>query len=285
MKKEVKSKSTWLKKLRSKYRLVILNDATFEEKLSLRLSRLNVFVVVGIGSILLISLTTVIISFTPLKEYIPGYASTSLRKRAIQNAVMVDSLRTVIGQYDQYLAIINGVVSGELMEWEQGADTPKAPVVNEDLKNSQKDSAFRTDIEQQERFDVLETKNDRISQLNFFPPIKGVVSDHFDSRKKHYAVDITAKENEPILAALAGTVIFSSWTTDGGYVIAIQHPENLITVYRHNSVLLKKQGDIVRPGEAIAIIGNSGHLTTGPHLHFELWYSGTPLDPEKYFSF
>lgn len=285
MKEEVKPKKTWLKKLRSKYRLVILNDVTFEEKLSLRLSRLNVFVVVGIGSILLVSLTTVIIAFTPLREYIPGYSSTSLRKRAIHNAIMVDSLRTVIGHYDQYLAIINGVVSGELVDWAEGSDTLKAPVMNEELGNSPRDSAFRSDIEQQDRFDVLETKSDRISHLNFFPPVKGVVSDHFDSRKKHFGVDITAKENEPILAALSGTVIFSSWTTDGGYVIALQHPDNLFTVYRHNSVLLKKQGDIVRVGEAIAIIGNSGHLTTGPHLHFELWYSGTPLDPEKYFSF
>jgi murein DD-endopeptidase MepM/ murein hydrolase activator NlpD len=285
MKEEEIKKKSWLKKLRSKYRLVILNDVTFEEKLSLRLSRLNVFVVVGIGSILLISLTTVIIAFTPLREYIPGYSSTTLRKRAIQNAVLVDSLRTVIGHYDQYLAIINGVVSGEPIDWEKGADTTRTVVMNEDLSNSKRDSAFRTDIEQQDRFDVLESKTDPISRLNFFPPIKGVVSDHFDSRKKHYGVDITAKENEPILAALSGTVIFSSWTTDGGYVIAIQHPDNLFTVYRHNSVLLKKQGDIVKVGEAIAIIGNSGHLTTGPHLHFELWYAGTPLDPEKYFSF
>ena len=278
----------WIERLKNKYRLVILNDDTFEEKLSFRLSRLNVFVATGLSVITLIALTIILIAFTPLREYIPGYSSTSLRRQALENAMLTDSLRRVIANQERYVEIINGVISGELKEYDT-ADAVEAQVIDSiEMPPSPEDSALREMVAQEERYNIFEGgtgENSVMANRTFFSPIKGMVSGKFDPQTDHFAVDIVAPENEPILAVLEGTVLLATWSSDEGYVIALQHAGGIISIYKHNSILLKEQGEVVQAGEAIAIIGNSGHLSTGPHLHFELWNNGIAVDPESYVVF
>lgn len=278
----------WIERLKNKYRLVILNDDTFEEKLSFRLSRLNVFVTIGLSVITLIALTTILIAFTPLREYIPGYSSTSLRRQALNNAMLTDSLRRVIANQERYVGIINGVISGDLPEYDTTDVVEATGSDSIEMPPSREDSALREMVAQEERYNIFDDGSEEdqdMANLTFFSPIKGVISGKFDPQTDHFAVDIVAAENEPILAVLDGTVLLSTWSSDEGYVLAIQHMAGIISVYKHNSVLLKEQGEVVRAGEAIAIIGNSGHLSTGPHLHFELWNNGIAVDPESYIVF
>jgi murein DD-endopeptidase MepM/ murein hydrolase activator NlpD len=273
-------------KLRNKYRLVILNDDTFEEKLSLRLSRLNVFVVAGLSAILLIAGTTVIIAFTPLREYVPGYSSTAMKRQAVQNSFRVDSLERQLALNDHYLEIIRGVISGELVDFE--TNTPDTSFVLEadlDSEVSAQDRLLREDVERESQFDVVRDLTSPAVQQNFLAPVKGIVNAEFDGEVKHFGVDVLAGENEPVLATLDGTVDFVGWSTAQGHVVCIQHADDLFSLYAHNAAILVSVGDRVEAGKAVALIGNSGGETTGPHLHFELWHLGKPLDPEKYISF
>ncbi len=287
--KQKKEQNKLIEKLRNKYRLVVLNDETFEEKLSIRLSRLNVFVLAGVIGVLLIAGTTILIAFTPIREYIPGYSSTSLKRQAMENALKVDSLEREIQNYEQYLRIVQGIVSGEPMTFESGDTNSIDQPLEDDFVVSKEDSLLRENVEQEDRYNIgaspTNKKQNLLENYSFFTPLKGVITADFEARKDHFGVDIVSGEDEPILSTLDGTVVFSSWTSDAGYVIAVQHKGDLFSVYKHNSVLLKKQGDPVKAGEVLAIVGNSGEETTGPHLHFEIWFNGSPIDPTKYMHF
>jgi murein DD-endopeptidase MepM/ murein hydrolase activator NlpD len=278
-------------KLRNKFRLVLMNDETFEEKLSFRLSRLNVFVVVGTIFIILIIGTTFIIAFTPLREYIPGYSDVDSKKRVVELLVRVDSLESALKQNYGYLKNINNIIDGNVNGNEKLVKPSDKPI-NYDtitLSKSKEDSALRTEIENEDQYNIGISYDDKpknsIKDYFFFAPLKGTVSNNFSIKDKHYGIDIVASPNDIIKSTLDGMVILNAWTLETGYVIAIQHQNNLISVYKHNSVLLKKEGMYVKAGEAIAYVGNSGELTTGPHLHFELWYNGNPVDPKEYISF
>lgn len=289
MAKDKRDKDRLVNKLRSKYRLVILNDDTFEEKLSFKLSRLNVFLVTGLSAIFLIAGTIVLIAFTPLREYIPGYSSTALRKQAFQLALSTDSLAQQLEYQNLYIknvqSIINGDFPADMSNEEMMDSTLKKAQI--DLSISEKDSLLRKQVEEEERFSVPVESSGRLktTNLNFFTPLKGLITQSFNPEEDHLGIDVVSKENEVIKSALGGRVIFSEWTAETGYVIIIQHPERFTSVYKHNSALLKKQGEEVDTGEPIAIIGNSGELSSGPHLHFELWYEGYPVDPEEYIFF
>jgi murein DD-endopeptidase MepM/ murein hydrolase activator NlpD len=288
--KQPKKNKKRLEKLRNKYRLVILNDETFEEKASLRLSRLNVIAVGGSIFLLLILITTSIIVFTPIREFIPGYTDVNLRKNLITLTLKADSLEKQMLIKDKYITTLQRIIKGE----PPADEIPQPKDSTIDIKNinlgiSEKDSALRAKIEQEEKYNLI-TSNTKFSSTGlssffFFAPIKGTITGEFDPQTKHYGIDVVAPKNEPISATLDGTVIFADWTTETGYTIIIQHQNNLISVYKHNSVLLKNEGDIVQAGEVIAILGNSGEITTGPHLHFELWYNGYPIDPKEYIIF
>jgi len=278
-------------KLKDKYRLVLMNDETFEEKLSLRMSRLNVFIVVGTIIILLIIGTTFIIAFTPLREYIPGYSDVNSRKRVVQLLVRVDSLESALNQNNQFLKNINNVMDGKVAGTENLVKPPES-ILNFDtitLSKSKEDSALRNEIESQNQYNIglynEEKPQNSIKNFYFFTPLKGTISNNYSVKDQHYGIDIVASPNDAIKATLDGMVILAAWTLETGYIIAIQHQSNLISVYKHNSVLLKKEGMFVKAGEPIAYVGNSGELTTGPHLHFELWYNGNPVDPKEYISF
>lgn len=276
-------------KWRNKYRLVILNDENFEEKLSLKLSRLNVFVIVSISIVVLITGTILLIAFTPLKEYIPGYSSTALKRQAYNNALRVDSLQTKLSQYEQYVNIIKGVVSNEPLEYigdtiEQSAAAFTGAF---SLDPSSDDSLLRASVEYEEAFNIQggESALSPLYSYAFFTPVRGEIIQGFLPEENHFAVDIITRKNEPVKACLKGTVLFAEFSAQTGYTIVIQHAANLISVYKHNSTLFKKQGDRVRAGEVIGIIGNTGELSTGPHLHFELWYDGKPINPEDFLQF
>ncbi len=273
-------------KLRSKFRLVVLNDETFEEKISLKLSRLNVFLVLTIAAILLIGSTIMLVAFTPLREYIPGYASTELRRTALDLTIKADSLEAQLAYNKQYLNNIKNIINGEPIDPEsfrQSDTTISAGDMDQSV--SKADSALRKTVEEEERFNISAGTNKSLAGFSFIAPVKGLLTSNYDSGLEHFGVDVTAKRNTPIKACLSGTVIFSQWTTETGYVMIIQHAKELLSVYKHCSALLKQPGERVQTGQAIAIIGNSGENSTGPHLHFELWHQGNAVNPENFISF
>jgi murein DD-endopeptidase MepM/ murein hydrolase activator NlpD len=275
------------KKLTDKYRMVILNENTFEERFALKLSRLNVFVFGGMFSIILIVGTILLIAFTPIKEYIPGYASSKLKRDAAKLTFESDSLKQRVAILENYAnslrPILTGEVKGEAIDSVQ--DLARKELIDESkLDASRQDSLFREKIESKDRFPLADELQNR-AKVVFFAPISGTVSQTFNAENKHFAIDIVAKTGTPVKAVADGTVIFSEWTTETGYVIILKHANNFISVYKHNGTLLKQQGDLVKSGEAIASVGSTGELTTGPHLHFELWSDGYAVNPTNYIDF
>ncbi len=286
-----KKKKGFIRKLRDKYRLIIYNDVTFKEVFQLKLSRLNLFIITSFVAIFLVAVTIIIIAFTPLKELIPGYPEADLRRTIIDNALTADSLKKEIRLRNKYLADIQQLVSGE-----KPRSTSKSELLTKNDKkqkvtfdNLRKDSLFRMQIEKHEQYNVNISKNNQnqkdISTLLFFPPLKGMITNSFNIHNQHYGTDIVGAGSNTVKAILDGIVIMNTWTIETGYVIQIQHKHNLISVYKHNADLLKNTGEHVEAGEIIAIVGNSGELTTGPHLHFELWHDGHPVNPEAYIDF
>ena len=288
MAKKVKKRKEIKRKLLHKYRLVILNESTFEEKISFKLSRLNVFVTGSLCIIGLIGLTTLLIAFTPLREYIPGYSSTKLKKQATDLTYKTDSLLVTLGNTNRYLDNIKLVLRGDIKNSETNLDSIREQFELDpssiDLTPIREDSMLRAEVALEDKYNLFE-RDAASSELILFPPISGVVSNTYNAGKKHFAVDVTAPIDTPIKAVANGTVIFSEWTADTGYVIILEHEEGLLSVYKHNGSLSKEQGDIVRSGEVIASVGNTGELTTGPHLHFELWSNGDTVNPLNYIDF
>lgn len=273
---------------RYKYRFVVLNSDTFEERLSFKLSRLNVFVLSGFALIFLIGGTSLLIAFTPLREYIPGYTSTNMRRQVASINHLSDSLVVALNHKEQYLQNIRNIIGGRLPEENPTSIVEENDALSISFERNAEDSLLRERVELEEQFSLFSSATSQqqgVQNLLFFNPIKGVVTQPFNAQEKHYGVDVVAQENEAIKAALDGTVAFASWTSETGYVIALLHDDNLFSIYKHNSVLLKKEGAKVSAGEAIAIIGNSGELSSGPHLHFELWHNNKAVDPQQYIVF
>ncbi|MCX2679102.1 M23 family metallopeptidase [Galbibacter sp. EGI 63066] len=277
------------KKLLHKYRLVILNEDTFEEKFSFKLNRLNVFVLGTLFTVFMIAFTTLIIAFTPLREYIPGYSSAQLKRQAMDLTYTVDSLSAKLSANEKYYSRIQQVLKGEINTQEINKDSlfeefKRDILVDVDLSPNRQDSLLRERVAIEDKYNLFESAESR-SDFVLFPPVKGTLSQKYNGKEKHYAVDVLAPKDTPIKAVADGIVIFAEWTTETGYVCIIEHAFGLISVYKHNSSLSINQGDQVKSGEVIAIIGNTGELTTGPHLHFELWSEGQPVDPENYIDF
>lgn len=276
------------RKLLHKYRLVILNENTFEEKISFKLNRLNVFVTGMIFIIVLIGLTTLLIAFTPLREYIPGYSSTKLKRQATELTYKTDSLVTVLNYTNRYLDNVRMVLRGDVENNEVNRDSLfekyKLDPSTVDLTPIREDLALREAVELEDKYNLFDQVGSE-SGIILFPPLTGTLSDGYDADEKHFAVDIVTTLDTPIKTVADGTVIFAEWTADTGNVIIVEHLDNLISAYKHCGSLSKSQGDLVRAGEVIASVGNTGELTTGPHLHFELWSNGKPLNPQNYIDF
>lgn len=275
------------KKLLHKYRLVVLNEDTFEERFSFKLNRLNVFVFSTILTVFLIAGTTLLIAFTPLREYIPGYSSTSLKKKATDLTYKTDSLQQVIAVNESYLESVRKVLSGDVKEVNFNKDSileaANAATSRIDLAPSRQDSLLREKVLQEDKYNPLTASED--INIVLFPPVKGTVSEAYNPKQKHYAIDIVTSKDAPVKATADGTVIFAEWTADTGYVIILEHRNNLISVYKHNASLAKQQRELVKAGEVIATAGNTGELSTGPHLHFELWSEGYPINPANFIDF
>ncbi|MEX6626514.1 M23 family metallopeptidase [Tenacibaculum salmonis] len=284
---KIQKKRKLKQKLVDKYRLVILNEDTFQEKFSLKLSRLNVFVFGGIFSILLIVFTTLLIAFTGLREYIPGYSSSSLKRKATRLIYQTDSLKTRLAVIERFTKALRPVLTGEISPDKIDSikiDAQNIAIDTRKLAATKEDSLFREKIEGKDRFPLSESAEGR-AKVVFFSPLTGNISQVFNTNDKHYAIDIVAKKGTPVKVIADGTVILAEWTAETGYVIMIQHPDEFISVYKHNGQLLKQQGELVKSGEAIASVGSTGELSTGPHLHFELWNNGFPVNPTDYIDF
>jgi len=277
-------------RLSDRYRLIIYNDNTFEEVGSLKLKGFNLLWLLGALGFILVSLTFMLIAYTSVREFIPGYPTSQEKREIVMNALKIDSLERALEIRDKYFANIQNILLGRDTAYKMVDKKDSLQVKNIQFTKSKSDSLLRKEVEA-EQFNVFSAErrnnshNRPASQLYFFTPLKGVITNKFNPNMGHYGVDIVAGPNEVIKSVLDGTVILATWTLETGYVIQIQHSNNLISVYKHNAELLKSIGTRVVAGEPIAIVGNSGEITTGPHLHFELWYNGQPVNPEDYIVF
>lgn len=275
--------------MRNKFRFSIFNDTTHEELFVFRANGLMMLLSIILSIIFIVISVTVLISYTPLREFIPGYPDARTRKEIVQNALKLDSLEKTVKLWDFQLSNIQRIVTGQ-PPLELGDITIKSDSANTQGisgKISKEDSLLRLEVMKQEQFNVGSPSNrvNQIEGLHFFPPVKGIVSDGFNLATNHPYIDIAAPANSVVSAVLDGTVIMATWTDETGFTIQIQHSNDLISIYKHNSKLLKRTGDKVKAGTAISLVGSTGTLTTGAHLHFELWYKGVAVDPAKYINF
>lgn len=285
-KKRNKLFSNW----KHQYRITIFNDHTFQEVWKLRVTKKDFMTLVGSLILLLIVLVTVLIAFTPIRELIPGYPDGNERRLILMNAVMVDSIKKELDIRDRYFENMKRIISGEIPEDFSNSQDTSIGFQDITFTKSLEDSLLRRQIESEEEYSLTfgeqTALDENVSSMFFFPPLKGLISASFNPEKDHFGTDIVGSKGSVVHSTLEGTIIMASWTLETGYVIQIQHSDNLISVYKHNKEVLTSVGTYVKAGESIAVLGNSGELyTTGPHLHFELWLSGKPIDPEKYLLF
>ncbi len=281
-----KRKAFW-KNFKFKYKLTITNENTLEEIVGIHVSKLNGVSVLLSAVTFIFLVTSLIIAFTPLKNYLPGYMNTEVREQVVTNALRADSLQWVLERQRMYIMNIQDIISGSVKADSVHSIDSLTVVRSEELmERTQAEDEFRKQYEENERYNLTTIDNaPAVTGLIFFRPTRGMVSSEFDANQKHFGIDIAASPNESVLATLDGTVILAIYTVDTGYLIQIQHSQNLVSVYKHCGSLLKKVGDTVKAGEAIALVGNTGENTTGPHLHFEIWNRGRALDPSKYIVF
>lgn len=286
MTKKKRNRAFW-NNIKFKYKLTIQNENTLEEVAGLRVSKLNgISVLLTILTVLFI-ISASIIAFTPLRNYLPGYMNSEVRSQVVHNALRVDSLQQVVTRQNLYIQNIQDIFKGEIKaDTVQSIDSLTTIRTSSLMEHTRREEEFRRQYEETEKYNLTSFADDSsVDGLVFHRPTRGMVSDRFDATNGHYGIDIAAKPDESILAALDGTVILSTYTAETGYLIAVQHGQDFITVYKHCGSLLKKEGDEVKGGEAIALVGNTGTMTTGPHLHFEMWRKGHAVNPEKYIVF
>jgi murein DD-endopeptidase MepM/ murein hydrolase activator NlpD len=283
-----KIKRKFFHKLKYTYRLVFYNDSTFAEVWHVRFTLINILSLIGTIFLLLVGGSIALVMFTPMREWVPGYPTQAMRNQLIENILRIDSLEYESQVRDRYFSAIRSFITGE--ETEAPESLPNGSNINYSnitFTRSEEDSLLRRQVEEEEQFNFVMRPNVPVSLINahFFKPVEGIVTNKFDPQTRHFGIDLVANPNEVVKASLDGTVIMSVWTIETGYVVQLQHASNMLTVYKHNASLLKKAGEQVKAGDAIAIIGNSGELTSGPHLHFEIWQNGRPVNPEDYIAF
>ena len=286
--KNKKENKGFFKKLFNDYKVVVSSEDTFEEKLAFKASKINVFLLMLVYSVILISFTISIVFFTELRELVPGYSSSDLLNRAVYLTQKTDSLERQIELNNKFYKSIEDVLSGKIDEFIPRENISIDSAISESstltILPSSEDSILRKYVENEDKFNL--TKNELVIENKmFFSPIKGDITQAFNFEENHFAVDISADIGTPVKSVLDGKILFSEWSVDTGHVIIIDHGDNIISVYKHNSKLLKEQNDYVQAGEVIAYSGNQGSLSSGPHLHFELWKNGTPINPEPLFNF
>lgn len=281
--KNKKENKGFFKKLFNDYKVVVSSEDTFEEKFAFKASKINVFVLMLVYSVILISFTISIVFFTELRELVPGYSSSDLLSRAIYLTQKTDSLERQIELNNKFYKSIEDVLSGKTDEFIERDNIPIDSSLNDknlfSISPNSEDSILRNYVDSQDKFNL--TINELVIENKmFFSPIKGDITQTFNFEENHFAIDIAADIGTPVKSILDGKILFSEWSVDTGHVIIVDHGDNIVSVYKHNSKSLKEQNDFVQAGEVIAYSGNQGSLSSGPHLHFELWKNGTPIDPE-----
>ena len=286
--KNKKENKGFFKKLFNDYKVVVSSEDTFEEKFAFKASKINVFVLMLVYSVILISFTIGVVFFTQLRELVPGYSSSDLLNRAIYLTQKTDSLERQIELNNKFYKSIEDVLSGKTDEFIERDNIPIDSSLNDknlfSISPNSEDSILRNYVDSQDKFNL--TKNELVIENKmFFSPIKGDITQSFNFEENHFAIDIAADIGTPVKSILDGKILFSEWSVDTGHVIIVDHGDNIVSVYKHNSKSLKEQNDFVQAGEVIAYSGNQGSLSSGPHLHFELWKNGTPIDPEPLLNF
>lgn len=286
MVKKKRHKAFW-SNIKFKYKLTIINENTLEEVVGIRVSKLNgISVLLSVLTVLFL-IAAAIITFTPLRNYLPGYMNSDVRAQVVENALRADSLQQLVERQNLYIMNIQDIFRGTVrVDTVHSMDS--LTTVREDslMERTQREDEFRKQYEETEKYNLTSiTARPDIEGLIFYRPTRGMITEKFDADRRHYGTDIAANPGESVLATLDGTVILSTYTAETGYVIEVQHNQDFVSVYKHCSSLLKREGDAVQAGEAIALVGNSGQLTTGPHLHFELWHKGRAVNPEQYIVF
>ena len=290
--KMTKKKKNIFRKLFQKHTLIILNEESQEEQFSFRLNRMNVLVVVALMTFFTIACTTLTLLYTPLHDYIlPSQQQENVHEKEeiLKLTNQIEELETRTKANDIYIKNLRAILAGEVPIPE--IDTTQKPITKSvdlskvDLSPTEDDLELRKEVEQEEMFSVEGNQDNQESGSLLFTPLKGIMTSGYSTEENHLAIDIAAQQGEAIKSVAMGTVIFTDWTPETGYVAVIQHQRGMISVYKHALTVYKKMGDVVKKGEVIAAVGNTGELTTGPHLHFELWIDGTPVDPQQYIVF
>ena len=286
MKKRRNRKAFW-KDFKFKYKLTIINENTLEEVVGLHVSKLNGLLVLLSVLAVLFLIAALIITFTPLRNYLPGYMNSEVREQVVENALKADSLQQLVERQNLYIMNIQDIFRGTVKtDTVYSMDSLTQLRKDSLMERTQRESDFRRQYEETEKYNLTSiTARPEVEGLIFYRPTRGMISSSFYADKRHYGTDIAANPGESILATLDGTVILSTYTAETGYVIELQHNQEFISIYKHCGSLLKHEGESVKGGEAIALVGNTGQLTTGPHLHFELWHKGRAVNPEVYIVF
>lgn len=280
-----KKKQSGFARFIKNYRVSVFDNDSLTEKRSFKLSKFKLWFFAVLYFIVVASVVSVAFFYTPLKNVIPGYPTLEVRNKIINNAIMVDSLFAEIEMRDKYLQKIQTVISGGVIEDDDRKATQFSDV---DLKPMDSDSIFENLIVPDKyKFSNISLNIGMVDEpfINFISPVNGVIVNRFDASPGHFGTDIVASENSPILAIYDGTVVFAEWSVSTGYVVQIQHDYNMISIYKHNSDIMVRTGDKVKAGDLIAIMGGEGEYSTGPHLHFELWQNGVPLNAEQFINF
>jgi murein DD-endopeptidase MepM/ murein hydrolase activator NlpD len=288
--KPKKTLSNWLA---TRFQLIIRNEENFAEKTSIGFTYSKIILFSVILFALLFVFSLFMVKTVLARWFDPKYEQMVMNQQLFELKQKVDSLAVEVDQKDKFIANFQRVLSGDtavaIQDPSAAVNDQSKPLSNKptDLQVTQEDSVFRREFERSDLslITLTNVKYRELQETFFFSPISGFISDHFDVKKGHFGVDIVTKSNESVKCIADGTVVFSSWTQDSGYVIMVQHRGNIISVYKHNAQLLKKVGTFVNAGEIISIVGNSGEMTNGPHLHFELWYNGNSLNPEEFVTF
>ena len=282
-----KKKTSRISKLLEQFHIVLINEKTLKRRQLLTTSRLKIILTSILGFTTILSLVFLIIYFTPLKEYFRGYSSSELRELSFDNAIKLDSLESLYIIQKNYISSVKDLLAGKIEYLELSNDSIQTNILNTGLdfvETNTEDSILRSIVEEEDKYNLTNINVEKLTSV-LFSPAKGGISSEFNLKNKHYGIDITLPENSPIYSVSDGRVIFSEWTAETGYVIIIKHLNGLISSYKHNSSLSKSQGEFVRTGEVIGFSGNTGELTSGPHLHFELWFEGDPVDPLNFIEF
>jgi len=273
------------KQSNNNYRLAVVEENSYQEKFALSLSKRNIFLISSSVTFIIILITALLIFYTPIREYIPGYDTTKLRIQAVQNLEKLDSIMNSLEKNEQFIQAFSRTINGEeFTNQYEDRKIKEVDITDLEVNINIDDSILRKIVEVEDRFNIIE-KEDALIAPNLISPASGIISEGFDFSEQHYGVDIVLKERTPIKAVYDGIVLFAEWTLNYGFTVVIFHKNELISTYKHNQSVKVETGDFVQTGEVIALSGNTGEFTSGPHLHFELWDLQGPINPEDLIKF